>query len=75
MSDAISDFMVHVEEHLSEERIRLLEDCVRDDICVISAAMQKNTPHLMMVVYDSECTHARDILGHVRDTGLHATML
>jgi len=75
MSDAISDFMVHVEEKLSSVGIRQLEDCVREDNCVISAAMQRNTPHLMMVVYDSECTHAREILGHVRDTGLHATML
>lgn len=75
MSDAISDFMVHVEEPLSSVGSRQLEDCVREDHCVISAAMQKNTPHLMMVVYDCECTHAREILGHVRDTGLHATML
>lgn len=75
MSDAISDFMVHVDESLSADQIRELENCVHVDNCVISAAFPQHIPHLMMVVYDSECTHARDILGHVRDAGVHATML
>ncbi|PIV87479.1 MAG: hypothetical protein COW48_11170 [Hydrogenophilales bacterium CG17_big_fil_post_rev_8_21_14_2_50_63_12] len=75
MSDAISDFMVHVGESLSAEQIRKMEARVRDHHCVISAAFPQRTPHLMMVVYDSECTHAKDILGHVRASGAHATML
>jgi len=75
MSYALSDFMVHVDESLDVDERSKLEDIVRGDGCVISAAFPQRTPHLMMVVYDSECTHAKDILGHVRDTGLHATML
>ncbi|OYY94404.1 MAG: hypothetical protein B7Y41_06070 [Hydrogenophilales bacterium 28-61-23] len=75
MSDAISDFMVHMNESLSAEEIKKLEDGVREHICVISADVPKHTPHLMMVVYDCECTHATNILGHVRSTGIHATML
>lgn len=75
MSDALSDFMVHVDESLGVDERSKLEDVVRSDDCVISAAFPQHTPHLMMVVYDCECEHAQDILGHVRDTGLHATML
>jgi hypothetical protein len=75
MSNAISDFMVHIEEHLSPEQRHSLEASLRGDSCVISAAIQPNTPHLMMVVYDSECTQARRILGAVRDQGWHASML
>jgi len=75
MSHAISDFMVHVDESLNAKQIRELEDGVREHLCVISAAVPQRTPHLMMVVYDSECAHATDILGHVRNRGLHATML
>ncbi len=75
MSEAISDFMVHVDESLSAEQLRQLEDCVHDDECVISAGFSQHASHLMTVVYDCECTHAKDILGHVRDKGLHATML
>jgi hypothetical protein len=75
MSNAISDFMVHIEEHLSAEQRRSLEASLRGDNCVISAAIPPNTPHLMLVVYDSECTQARHILGAVRDQGLHASLL
>ncbi len=75
MSEAISDFMVHIDEHLNQQESRQLVNHVRSDNCVISAAFPERTPHLMMVVYDSECTHARDILSHVREAGVHATML
>jgi hypothetical protein len=75
MSEAISDFMVHVDESLSAQELRHLEECVHDDQCVISAGFSKHAPHLMTVVYDCECTHAKGILDHVRDTGMHATML
>ena len=75
MSNAISDFMVHIEEQLSTEQRNNLEASLRDNSCVISAAIPPNTPHLMMVVYDSECTQAKHILGAVRDKGLHASML
>ncbi len=75
MSEAISDFMVHVNEKLNAQQLRQLEDSVRRDKCVISASVPAHTPHLMMVVYDSECTHAKNILEHVRDVGLRASML
>ncbi len=75
MSESISDFMVHVNENLTAEQLRQLEACVHDDQCVISAAFPQSTPHLMMVVYDNECTHAKDILGHVREQGVRAIML
>ena len=75
MSESISDFMVHVGGGFNAEDHRHLEECVHDDPCVISAGFSQHAPHLMTVVYDCECTHARDILDHVRATGVHATML
>jgi hypothetical protein len=75
MSNAISDFMVHVDESLNAEQLRHLEGCVHDDQCVISAGFSQYAPHLMTVVYDCECTNAKGILDHVRDKGMHATML
>ncbi len=75
MSEAISDFMVHFDETLNPQQRRQLEDSVRRDDGVISASVPSHTPHLMMVVYDSERTHARDILSHVRHAGLRASML
>jgi len=75
MSESISDFMVHVDGGLSAEEHRHLEECVHDDECVISAGFSHHAPHLMTVVYDCECTHAKDILDQVRGRGIHATML
>lgn len=75
MSDAISDFMVHVEESLNPRQLRALERDARRNPCVIGAAFPDRTPHLMMVVYDSECTHAKNILERVRSAGVHASML
>lgn len=75
MSDAISDFMVHVNESLSTEQLKRLDECVHGDPCVVSAGFSQTTPCLMTVVYDCECTHAKDILDHVREAGVHASML
>ena len=75
MSQAISDFMVHVDESLNADELSRLEQSVHGDACVISAGFSPHAPHLMTVVYDCECTHAKDILGHVREEGYHATML
>jgi hypothetical protein len=75
MSDAISDFMVHINDDLYPAERSLLEADLRRASCVVSAHIPDGMPHLMMVVYDSECTHAREILGQVRNMGVHATML
>ena len=75
MSESISDFMVQVGGSFSVEDHRHLEECVNDDQCVISAGFSKHAPHLMTVVFDCECTQARDIIDHVRATGVHAPIL
>jgi hypothetical protein len=75
MLNAISDFMIHVDESLDKQAREAVEDHVRAHACVISAAIPPQTPHLMLVVYDSDCSSAGQILGHVRDRGLHSTML
>jgi hypothetical protein len=75
MLNAISDFMIHVDESLDKPARDAVEDHVRAHACVISAAIPLQTPHLMLVVYDSDCGHAGQILGHVRERGLHGTML
>jgi hypothetical protein len=75
MSDAISDFMVHINDDLYPGERRLLEADLRRAGCIVSAHIPDAMPHLMMVVYDSECIHAREILGQVRNMGVHATML
>ncbi len=75
MTNTMSDFMVHVDESLDKKERETVEDYVRAHACVISASIPPRTPHLMLVVYDSDCSSAGQILGHVRDRGLHGIML
>ena len=75
MSNAIADFMVHLNDDLYPGERQLLEHDLRAGACVVSAHIPDWAPHLLLVVYDSECTHARDILGRVRGMGVHASML
>lgn len=75
MTNTISDFMVHVQKSMDMKERETVEDHVRAHACVISASIPPQTPHLMLVVYDSDCASAGQILSHVRDQGLDAIML
>lgn len=72
MKPAIANFMIHVDEALSEAEMASLADTVCTGRCVTSACVSANDPHLMMVSYDSDCTTARDIVAEVRARGVHA---
>lgn len=72
MKPAISDFIIHVNEALSEEDMVRLADSVCEDSCVTSACVSQDNPHLIMVSYDSNCENARDIVGKLSGRGIHA---
>jgi hypothetical protein len=72
MQPAIADFMIHVNETLSDIDMTRLADSVCDDVCVLSACVSQGDPHLMIVNYDSNCASVRDIIGHVSRMGVHA---
>lgn len=68
----IADFVVHVDESLTREQLDRLEDAIRVNACVVSAASHDSTPHLMLVAYDPECTGSKSIVDVVKNQGLHA---
>jgi hypothetical protein len=72
MNPAITDFMIHVNETLSEEDMARLADSVCSDHCVMSACVSQDNPHLIIVNYDSNCESARDIVTRLGDRGVHA---
>jgi len=72
MNAAIADFMIHVNEALSDEDMVRLADSVCTDACVTSACVSQDSPHLILVNYDSNCESARDIVTRLSDRGLHA---
>jgi hypothetical protein len=72
MQPAIADFMIHVNETLSDADMTRLADSVCNGDCVMSACVSQDDPHLMIVNYDSNCGSVRDIIGRVSRMGVHA---
>lgn len=70
MPPAIADFMIHIKESLSEPDMVTLADSICDNVCVTSACVSQDDPHLIMVNYDSNCSSAFAILQGI--TGVHA---
>ncbi|MHB1083393.1 MAG: hypothetical protein ACYCZA_00920 [Thiobacillus sp.] len=66
------DFLVHIEETLSESALEAIENSIRDGKAVAAASHQASNPHIIQVVYDSNVTHAADIVQAIRQHGVHA---
>jgi hypothetical protein len=72
MGQHIVDFLVHVDQSLAPDAKRQLEDHVREQPCVVSAGVSPQHAHLLLVAYDADCGHARDILLSIQDEGYRA---
>jgi hypothetical protein len=70
MQTAIADFMIHINENLSEPDMVTLADSICDNVCVTSACVSQSDPHLIMVNYDSNCSSAHAIVQGI--SGVHA---
>lgn len=75
MNISISDFIIHVDESLTREQLDRLEDAIRENACVVSAAARDRTPHLMLIAYNPECVNSKGILDDVSNLGLRVTAL
>jgi hypothetical protein len=75
MGRALTDIVVHVDEELNEETIRLLEEEMRTNDAVISVCRPQPRSHLLMVVYDAEVVHAAHLLPRFAACGLHAQLV
>ncbi len=75
MGRQMADVMIHIDEALSEESLKMLEAAVREDMCVISAGVPADNRHMMLVAYNPECVSAADILARVKNAGVHAELV
>jgi len=66
------DFLVHIEETLDESALEAIENSIRDGKAVAAASHHANNPHIIQVVYDSNLTHASDIVQAICKHGVHA---
>ena len=75
MDRPMADVMIHIDETLSEDSLKKIEDAVREDECVISAGVPAGNAHMMLVAYNPECVSASDILARVEKAGVHAELV
>lgn len=67
--------VVHINETLSSDQIHDIERRLADVSGVVSACAHIKTPHLLVVDYDPQTLHSRDLLRHFENRGLHAALI
>ena len=67
--------VVHINETLSADQIHDIEKRLADVSGVVSACAHIKTPHLLVVDYDPQTLHSKDLLMHFEDRGLHAALI
>lgn len=72
MSQAINDFIIHVDASLPGQDMASIADSLCQNACVRGACVSESASHMIMVSYDSECTRAQDLVGQVRSNGYSA---
>lgn len=67
--------VVHINESLSHEQIHNIEKNLSGVRGVVSACAHIKTPHLMVVDYDPQALHSRELLSYFKRSGVHASLI
>jgi len=74
MKDSVG-VVVHINENLDGDNRQELSQKVVSLEGVLSADVQEQCPHLMIVDYDPNQTKSVDVLGGVKNSGVHAQLV
>lgn len=72
---ALNKVVIHINESVDTAALDHLEHGIRLEHGIVSAGHQPKQSHLVVVTYDSEVTHALDVLHLIQKRGLHAQLL
>jgi hypothetical protein len=75
MSTNFADVVVHINETLPLDQLKILEGHIHEIGGVISACNRDNQPHLISVVYNPEQVKSLEILTKVKSEGIHAELI
>jgi len=75
MGTNISDVVVHIDETLPPDQLKILEDHIHKMGGVVSACNRDDQPHLIVVTYNPEQVKSLDILAKVQSEGVHAELV
>ncbi len=69
------DIIIHIDETLSREVRRDIDNRLRSIDGVISVANHDDKSHLLIIEYNPDCTSSTILLSTVKDMGVHAEMI
>ena len=75
MDNNHADVLIHIDEEISNSELQGIEKDISTMDGVYSACTHINTPHLMVVEFDSDDVKAAQLLQRVTDRGLHAELV
>lgn len=75
MSKNLADVLVHVDQTLNHEKLATLTSKIAAMNGVSSAEGHDAKPHLVIVTYDPDVLHSKDILATVMAQGVHAELV
>lgn len=75
MSTNLVDVVVHLDETLPPEEVKILEGHIHNIGGVVSACNRVDRSHLISVTYDPALVKSHDILVKIRSEGLHAELV
>jgi len=75
MSASLNEVVLHIDETLDDAALARIEEGIRKDTGVVSVGHNPQRSHMIMVVYDSEVTHAATLLHSFQERGLHAQVV
>ncbi len=75
MSTSLSDVVLHIDETLPLDQVKVLENHIHNMGGIVSACNRDEQPHLISITYDPEHVKSHDILVKVESEGIHAELV
>ncbi len=71
----MADVVIHINESVDHDRRTAIADLVRDHAGVMAVSHHDEKPHLMIVEFDPDQVHAKELLQVVLNQGVHAQLV
>jgi hypothetical protein len=71
----MADVIIHVNESVAHERRVEIADAIRGHGGVMGVAHHDEKPHLLIVQFDPDQVHAKELLQVALDQGVHAQLV
>jgi hypothetical protein len=71
----MADVVIHVNESVNHVQRTVIADAIRAHAGVMGVAHHDEKPHLLIVEYNPDVVHAKDLLQVALDQGVHAQLV